>query len=148
LLFPFHNGKTSLFSITLTERTTNQKPKAKRKNEYPILGLHRMLLVPVNFLVAPSQVQICIIKKNFFFKKKKKEKSFQHSLGKQTATLIMGNRENKTNPIDAGSAAKQWRGERSTHRSQFPGCMIDPKREREREELKGKARACEKRERV
>jgi hypothetical protein len=45
----------------------------------------------------------------------------------------MGNRENKTNLIDSGSAEKQWRGERSTHRSPFPGSMIDPKRERERE---------------
>jgi len=120
LQVPFHNGKTSLLSITLTERTTNQKPKAKRKNGYPILGLHRMLLIdmeptandvvilsakraqklgPVNFLVTPSQVQICIIKK-------KKEVSNTFLGNKQQERGIMGNRENKTNLIDSGSAAK------------------------------------------
>jgi hypothetical protein len=113
--------------LLLTERTTNQKPKAKRKNEYPILGLHRMLLVPVNFLVAPHRYRSASSKRKKF-KKKKVSNTFLGN--KQQERGIMGNRENKTNLIDSGSAAKQWRGERSTHQSPFPGCMIDPKRER------------------
>jgi hypothetical protein len=86
----------------------------------------------------PPHRYISASSKRKIFKKKKVSNTFLGN--KQQERGIMENRENKTNPIDSGSAAKQWRGERSTHRSPFPGCMIDPKREREREELKGKAR--------
>ncbi len=106
---------------------------ATTANDVVILSAKRaQKLGPVNFLVTPSQVQICIIKK-------KKEVSNTFLGNKQQERGIMRNRENKTNLIDSGSAAKQWRGERSTHRSPFPGCMINPRRKREREELKGKA---------
>jgi hypothetical protein len=67
---------------------------ATTANDVVILSAKRaQKLGPVNFLVTPSQVQICIIKK-------KKEVSNTFLGNKQQERGIMGNRENKTNLID------------------------------------------------